>query len=175
MAGGRPANVLPGLAGETWDDLRFAYLRRLFRGQIRPRGALEQWDVAHAQMREAILSWLADRGATATDLHAALARHLTDLPADDPLRETETMRHLLGAGQLEAAAAYYATPDLLDAAAAGATRFWRTPGQRNYRRRLSARSSPICSPFRICLPRSSVCWPTGCCSICTTRSPQRGC
>ena len=115
--------VLPGVSGEAWDDLRFAYLRRLFRGQLRPRGALEQWDVAHAQMRSAIRAWLSDRGVAEPDLHAALARHLLGLPIDDPLRATETMRHLLGAGQLAPAAVYYADRSLPDAAAAGATRF----------------------------------------------------
>ena len=102
--------VLPGLAGETWEDLRFAYLRRLFRGQLRPSGALEQWDVTHTQMRAAIRAWLPERGVAETDLHAALAQHLLGLPTDDPLRATETMRHLLGARRLGEAAVYYANP-----------------------------------------------------------------
>ena len=89
--------VLPGLAEEAWDDLRFAYLRRLFRGQFRPRGALEQWDVAHAQMRAAIRAWLPDHRVAETNLHAALAQHLLDLPADDPLRANG--RHAAFAGR----------------------------------------------------------------------------
>lgn len=47
--------VLPPRAtGKEWDELRFASLRRLFRGQVRQRGAIGQWDVNHAQMRVAI-------------------------------------------------------------------------------------------------------------------------
>jgi hypothetical protein len=115
--------VLPRLSGVAWDDLHFAYLRRLFRGQIRPRGALEQWDVAHAQMRDAMRGWLADRKITHIPLDAALGRHLLSLPADDPLRATQTMRHLLGAEELAAAASYYADPALSDLGVAGATRF----------------------------------------------------
>jgi len=41
--------MLPRVSGEPWDELRFAYLRRLFRGQMRRRGALAQWDFNHGQ------------------------------------------------------------------------------------------------------------------------------
>jgi hypothetical protein len=48
--------LLPTLTGEPWDALRFAALRRLFRGQMRSRGPLAQWDFNHDQMRQAVLA-----------------------------------------------------------------------------------------------------------------------
>jgi hypothetical protein len=56
-AGWREADfrsLLPHISGETWDELRFASLRRLFRGQVRQRGALGQWDFTHGLMRAAV-------------------------------------------------------------------------------------------------------------------------
>ena len=53
-AGWRTADfrsLLPRLSGETWDELRFASLRRMFRGQVRQRGAFGQWDFSHGLMR----------------------------------------------------------------------------------------------------------------------------
>ncbi|HEX3861800.1 MAG TPA: hypothetical protein VHY35_08935 [Stellaceae bacterium] len=113
--------VLPAASEETWDDLRFAYLQRLFRGQVRSRGALEQWNITHSQMRATIRAWLPNRRVAESDLHRAMAKHLLTLPIDDPLRSTETMLHLLGA-QLTQATIYYSDPDLPDVAVAGATR-----------------------------------------------------
>lgn len=43
-------SLLPQLSEEAWDELRFASLRRLFRGQVRQRGALGQWDFTHGQI-----------------------------------------------------------------------------------------------------------------------------
>jgi hypothetical protein len=161
--------VLPGLSGQGWNDLRFAYLRRLFRGQIRPRGALEQWDVAHAQMRVAIRAWLPGQSVTETDLHAAVGRCLLSLPADDPLRETETMRHLLGAGQLAEAATYYADADLPAAATAGATRLSPRLGLRFSPIRRFGRGLPTCWPCPACLRRQSAYWLSAFCSVHTSR------
>ena len=77
--------MLPGLTGEPWDELRFAQLRRTFRGQLRRRGAMEQWDFAHGQMRVAALGWIAEgMGPTGEALHTALGDHLLGLAADDP-------------------------------------------------------------------------------------------
>ena len=115
--------VLPGLSGEDWDELRFAQLRRLFRGQLRQRSAMGQWDVMHAQMRKAIRAWLAERKVAEAELHASLARHLLASPIDDLLRVTETMRHLFGAQQLAEAANYYTDPELPMNAKASATQF----------------------------------------------------
>ena len=155
MAGERPARVLPGLAGETWDDLRFAYLRRLFRGQIRPRGALEQWDVAHGQMREAILDWLTD--AARRNRPARGASAASDGPAGGRSAARD-LNHAPPAGPepIGRAATYYAIPVLLDAAAAGATSFLADAWTADRRQRRSAPSSPICSPYPICRAHGSV-------------------
>lgn len=124
-AGWRESDLRVALSilGLPWNDLRFARLRRLFRSQIQARGALEQWDVAHAQMRVAILGWRAARGLADLPLHVALATRLLGLPGDDPVRATETMRHLLGSRDLINAAWYYAKPDRPEPAASGETRF----------------------------------------------------
>jgi tetratricopeptide (TPR) repeat protein len=103
--------VVPGLSGEDWDELRFASLRRLFRGQIRQRGALMRWDVSHNQMRIAIQQHLARHGIAEAFVHAAIANHLLSYPQHDPLRISETMVHLLGSGDVTRAANYY-TDDL---------------------------------------------------------------
>ena len=51
-------SLLPQLTGEPWDELRFASLRRSFRGQLRERGSSGQWDFGHAQMRAAAREWV---------------------------------------------------------------------------------------------------------------------
>lgn len=95
----RVASVLfPEAAAEAWDALKFAALRRGFRAHLVQRGRAEQWDFFHAQMRQAI----GQRNLTDADLvcrlHACIADHLESLPADDPLRQTELMFHLIHAG-----------------------------------------------------------------------------
>jgi tetratricopeptide (TPR) repeat protein len=105
--------VLPKLTGETWDELRFASLRRLFRSQIRRRGPLTRWDVDHSQMRVAVGRFLAKRGIADSVLHSAVADHLLACSSDDPLRISETMVHLLGSGNRARAAEYYSA-DLSD-------------------------------------------------------------
>jgi hypothetical protein len=72
------------------------------------RGAQAQWDFFHNGLRDTVLR----RDLTAEDdrrrLHGALADHLVNLPAGDPLRIGETMVHLLGRGDRERATAYVA-------------------------------------------------------------------
>ncbi|MGD0762389.1 MAG: tetratricopeptide repeat protein, partial [Roseiarcus sp.] len=116
--------VLPKLSGEPWDELRFAQLRRLFRGQMRQRGALGQWDFAHGQMRPAAKTWLARRKAPPEPaIHAAIADHLLALPADDPLHVGETMAHLMAERNAPARAReYYGSESLSDAETDGAAR-----------------------------------------------------
>ena len=113
--------LLPRLSGEPWDELKFAWLRRLFRGQMRRRGSLAQWDFNHGQMREAAHARLAACGARETDLHALIAAHLLGLASDDPLRQSETMVHLLGSENW-ARAAHYLGGDLVAGELQGATR-----------------------------------------------------
>ncbi|MGO9474309.1 MAG: DUF4062 domain-containing protein, partial [Rhodomicrobium sp.] len=113
--------LLQGAAGELWDELRFASLRRLFRGQIRQRGALGQWDFNHAQMRGAVHEHLAAKGVSEAVFHSGIADHLLSLPADDPLRQSETMVHLLGSEDWQRAATFYGGA-LSEAELEGATR-----------------------------------------------------
>src|SRR5262249_48325718 len=54
-------------------------------------------------------------------LNIYLADHLLDLPPQDPLRENETMFHLIGAGDLPRAAKYYSAASLADSANKAAT------------------------------------------------------
>jgi tetratricopeptide (TPR) repeat protein len=113
--------LLPRLAGEPWDELRFAQLRRLFRGQLRRRGALAQWDFNHGQMRVAARLHLTACGLRETELNAAIADHLLGLPANDELRESETMVHLLASEDWPRAIRWYGG-DLTPAEQQGATR-----------------------------------------------------
>lgn len=115
--------LLPRATGKEWDELHFASLRRLFRGQIRQRGAMGQWDVNHAQMRAAIRQYLRGRSITETKRHAFAAQHLLlSLPADDPLRQSETMVHLLGSRDWPLAAEFYGGASLSQPELEGATR-----------------------------------------------------
>jgi tetratricopeptide (TPR) repeat protein len=114
--------LLTTLTGELWNELRFASLRRVFRGQMIPRGALARWDFSHGQMRLAARQRLADMGVRETLLHQAIADHLLAASSDDPLRQTETMIHLLGSENWTRAAAYYGNAGLTEAEQQGATR-----------------------------------------------------
>ena len=110
--------LLPVVSGEKWDPGRFAGLRRSFRAHLVQRGLQGQWDFFHAQARHAVLTRnLPDP----IHLHSLIADHLLALADDDPLRETETMFHLVRADDRLRAAKYYAG-DLADGALAGATR-----------------------------------------------------
>src|SRR5207237_4521240 len=111
-------SLMPQLAGETWDDLRFATLRRSLRAHTVHGGAQAQWRFAHEQMRRAVLNEISPGDQRV--LHQSLAKHLWDLPREDPLHEKETMWHLLLARQLRVAATYYGT-ELTAGEAAGAT------------------------------------------------------
>ena len=115
-------SLLPKLADERWDELRFASLRRLFRGQVRARGRTGQWDFAHAQMRLAAKAFLATIGLSDSWIHGESARHLLELPREDPLRKTETMVHLIGAQDWKRAALFYGDPRLTKAESDGAAR-----------------------------------------------------
>ena len=114
--------LLPRVSGEPWDEPRFAALRRLFRGQIRQRRDLAQWDFNHAQMRAAARSRLAALRLSKPQLHLSIADHLLTLASDDPLRITETMVHLLASKDDIRAAKYYGDSSLSEAEVQGATR-----------------------------------------------------
>jgi tetratricopeptide (TPR) repeat protein len=114
--------LLPRVSGEPWNEVRFAALRRVFRGQMRQRGDLAQWDFNHAQMRAAARSRLAALRLSKPQLHLAIADHLLTLPSDDPLRITETMVHLLASNNDVRAAQYCGDSSLSEAEVHGATR-----------------------------------------------------
>jgi tetratricopeptide (TPR) repeat protein len=115
--------LLPRASGEKWDELRFASLRRLFRGQIRQRGAMGQWDFNHAQMRAAVCQYLAGKRVAESKLHGWAAQHqLVSLSSDDPLRQSETMVHLLGSKDWLLAAEFYGGASLSQPEREGATR-----------------------------------------------------
>jgi tetratricopeptide (TPR) repeat protein len=116
--------LLPRLSGEEWDELRFAQLRRSFRGQLRRRGGMDQRDFAHAQMRIAAKDWLIEtKGPTEVSLHTAIGDHLLALPSDDQLHVSETMVHLMeGENSATRSAQYYGAASLTEAEVAGATR-----------------------------------------------------
>jgi tetratricopeptide (TPR) repeat protein len=114
--------LLPRASGENWDELKFAQLRRLFRGQLRRRGALAQWDFSHAQMRAAVGAQLLAWSTPETNLHAIVADRLLSCPPDDPLHITETMVHLLASEDYDRAAGYYGNSSLSEAEVEGATR-----------------------------------------------------
>jgi tetratricopeptide (TPR) repeat protein len=110
-------SLMPALSRQPWDALAFARLRRSFRAHLVQRGASFQWDFTHGQMREAVARRMAHLFAAT---HRALADHLLALPVDDPLHQSETMVHLLDAGDRTRAANYYGR-DLTPEEAAGAT------------------------------------------------------
>jgi tetratricopeptide (TPR) repeat protein len=97
------------MTGEPWDDLRFATLRRLFRGHLRLRQSLGRWDFVHNQLRETVRSWLAEIAVTPQQVHVSAAAHLLALQASDPVRHTETVFHLLEAEDWGGAARYLAS------------------------------------------------------------------
>jgi len=117
-----PRLVQTQSGGEPWDELHFASLRRLFRGQIRQHGILSQWDFNHAQMRTAARRRLAISDIPETRFHAEAADHLLSLSTDDPLRVSETMLHLLGSENWPRAAAFYGDLLLTQPEIDGATR-----------------------------------------------------
>ncbi|MCX6901873.1 MAG: hypothetical protein NT105_24590, partial [Verrucomicrobia bacterium] len=105
---------------ENFDAVRLAALRRAFRGQAVKRGALEQLDFFHAQMRAAVLRRCVADEELRRKLHAALANHLLGLSETDALRASETMHHLIEADDRPRAARFYASvPDPSPALTAG--------------------------------------------------------
>jgi tetratricopeptide (TPR) repeat protein len=103
------ARILFRDGGTTeWDALQFAALRRGFRAHILRRGTLEQWDFFHAQARRAVRRQYLEDSETARLLHSAIADHLLGLSEPDPLRQRETMFHLMGARDRSRAARFYA-------------------------------------------------------------------
>ena len=101
----------------SFDPLRFAILRRLFRIHLAKRGALEQWDFTHTPLRTAVRSLLdtAWRPAGAGDIVPALyalgASYLQSLPKAAPPRPAEIMWQMLGTRDALRVATHYAQPE----------------------------------------------------------------
>ncbi|MEQ1717046.1 MAG: ATP-binding protein, partial [Hyphomicrobium sp.] len=115
-------SLLPRATSEPWDTLRFASLRRLFRGQVRQRGHSGQWTFTHAQMHAAAHDFIAAQSVSAAEFHTEAAEHLLALPQDDTLRITEAMVHLIGSGDWNRASEFYGDPELTASERSGAGR-----------------------------------------------------
>ncbi|MGE0290071.1 MAG: tetratricopeptide repeat protein [Bradyrhizobium sp.] len=111
----------PDATIQPWDELQFASLRRLFRGQVRQRGKIGQWDFNHGQMRVAVRARAGGLQVPEQRFHAEVATHLLSLEPDDPLRVTETMLHLVESEDWERAAAHYGNPHLTEDEVSGCT------------------------------------------------------
>jgi tetratricopeptide (TPR) repeat protein len=101
----------------SWDGLRFAILRRLFRAHLVKRGALEQFDFAHASLRAAIHARLEGEWQTASGaadlvprLYACGADYLEAMLPGSPVRADEILWQMLGTRDAPRVARYYARP-----------------------------------------------------------------
>lgn len=100
--------VLVQVTGLPWSDLLFASIRRAYRGHLIQRGASGQWNFHHQELRHAVAEHFGASPAELGALHAVLAAYLQALPADEPLRQTELMHHLIGANDRYGVARLYA-------------------------------------------------------------------
>jgi tetratricopeptide (TPR) repeat protein len=97
-------NLVP-IEEEKWDALTFARMRRWFSSHIRKEGDNLQWNLAHSILRNSLQNRLAEDKFK--NIHNAIATHLLTLPEIDDLRISETMFHLMKAGNAEKALDYY--------------------------------------------------------------------
>lgn len=112
------AQLLPGISGAPWSTLHFAQIRLYLRAHLLQRSD-GHWDFSHVQFRQFIDDRLHRQPEAMLAAHGLLAAHLLALQADDPLKCTEVVHHLLGAGWL-AQAADYLTAERTSAEEAGA-------------------------------------------------------
>jgi len=101
----------------AWDPLKFANLRRWFKAHLVLQGEELQWSLAHSILRSALTEQVEE--TQRKKLHNALASYLMPLH-NDLLKATETIYHLINAGNYKEAALYYSS-DLTDEEEAGAT------------------------------------------------------
>ena len=109
------AALIPGVArlldpsgpALPWDALAFASLRRALRAHLVRRGEDDRWDFHHRQARSAAERAYLPDARVRKQIHGLVAEHLLGLPGDDPLRESETMYHLIHADAAERAARLY--------------------------------------------------------------------
>ncbi len=113
--------LAPSASRQSWNGLKFALLRRAFRGHLMQREADGRWDFAHASMRRTIQRRNLRDPQVVQGLHGAIAYHLKSLQSSDPVRQTELMVHLIGSEDRLRAAHYY-SGDLPEEELTGATR-----------------------------------------------------
>jgi tetratricopeptide (TPR) repeat protein len=101
----------------AWDPLKFANLRRWFKAHLVLQGEELQWNLAHSILRSALTEQVEE--TQRKKLHNVLAGYLMPLH-NDMLKATETIYHLINAGNYKEAALYYSS-DLTAEEAAGAT------------------------------------------------------
>jgi tetratricopeptide (TPR) repeat protein len=108
------AALVEKASGQPWDNLAFAGVRRTLGSHLVERGTQARWDVFHSQLRQCVLARNLPDEATRRRLHGLMADHLLALPADDPLRITETIVHLIGQGDRTRTARYFGNPKLTE-------------------------------------------------------------
>ncbi|TSA27605.1 MAG: DUF4062 domain-containing protein [Bacteroidetes bacterium] len=89
----------------SWDPLRFAMLRRWFKAHLILQGEELQWNLAHSILDNTLLEELKEGGRK--EKHREVGSYLVSLPDADDLKISETMYHLMQAGNREMAAMYY--------------------------------------------------------------------
>jgi len=99
--------------------LQFANVRRYLRAHFSQRGEEGMWDFTHVQPR-LLLQRRQQEQLTEKVIHQRLADYFEALPQSDPLHESETMVHLIGAQKTGCAANYYAS-ELSEGELKGAT------------------------------------------------------
>jgi len=110
--------LIPKTKDENWDALLFANLRRWFSKHLREEGEDMQWNLVHSILRNSLLEEMNKK--TSKGIHNSIAAHLLTLSAEDELRVSETMYHLMEAKNAEKALDYYIS-DLTNEEINGAT------------------------------------------------------
>jgi len=96
--------LMPRAAGQPWDEVAFAGVRRALGTHVVQRGAQAQWDFFHAALRDTVQYRALAEASRRQGLHGMIVDHLQSLPPSDPLRLGELMVHLLGLGDSDRAA-----------------------------------------------------------------------
>jgi tetratricopeptide (TPR) repeat protein len=111
--------LLPRKTNIKWEPLQFAALRRWFRVHLVKQGEELQWNLAHSILRNSLKERITkDEYEKTNDL---IASYLLENPADDTLRISETMYHLMEADNKKEAAEHYGS-ELIKEEVAGATK-----------------------------------------------------
>lgn len=88
-------HLVPLAGGGEWDALRFARLRRVFRGQVIASGPAGQWAFHHQSAVAAVHRRYSQDLAEVRALHQKMGTYLMQLAPDDPVRVSETVVHLI--------------------------------------------------------------------------------